>query len=146
MQGRARQAPEPERSASSKAEVESKLADVRRELDQGVQSSPTYPVEQAIEDWLKFGMADKAPKTISTLMVIVDPVTAKLGKFVLRNLTAEDVRKALVSIAETRASRTVRDTRAALVRVIAQARGLVARNVAALVKAPPGMAPGRPRP
>lgn len=106
MQGRARRAPALERSASSKAEVESKLADVRRELDQGAQSSPTYPVERAIEDWLKFGMADKAPKTISTLMVIVDPVTAKLGKIVLRNLTAQDVRKALVSIAETRASRT----------------------------------------
>lgn len=91
-------------------------------------------------------MADKAPKTISTLMAILGPVTAKLGKIVLRNLTAEDVRKALVSNAETRASRTVRDTRAALIRVItfARARGLVARNAAALVKAPPGMAPGRP--
>jgi hypothetical protein len=35
-------------------------------------------------------------------MEILDPATAKLGTIVLRNLTAEDVRKALVSIAETR--------------------------------------------
>jgi integrase len=133
-------------SGSSKAEVESRLAEVHRELDQGVKSSPTYTVEQAVQDWLKLDMGDKAPKTITTLTEILEPLTDKLGKIVLRNLTAEDVRKVLASIANTRASRTVRDTRAALVRVItfAQARGLVARNVAQLVKAPPGMAPGRP--
>jgi hypothetical protein len=111
----------------------SKLADVRRELDQGVKSSPTYTVEQAVEDWLKLGMGDKAPKMITTLTGILEPLTDKLGRIALRDLTAEDVRKVLASNTETRASRTVRDTRAALVRVIkfAQARGLIARNVAA---------------
>lgn len=64
----------------------------------------------------------------------------------LRDLDADHVIRALSVVAETRASRTVRDTRAALVRVItyAQARNLVARNVASLIKAPPGKAPGRP--
>jgi integrase len=65
---------------------------------------------------------------------------------VLRDLTAEQVSKALIKLAQARSTRTVRDTRANLVRVItsAQARGLVSRNVASLVAAPQGKAPGRP--
>jgi hypothetical protein len=67
---------------------------------------------------------------ITTLTGILEPLTDKLGRIALRDLTAEDVRKVLASNTETRASRTVRDTRAALVRVIkfAQARGLIARK------------------
>lgn len=130
-------------SAASKAELESKVDAARRELAQGVKSSPTYTVDEAVDDWLNLGMGDKAPKTIATLGDLLAPVTAQLGKSKLRELTSEDVRKALVSIAETRSSRTVRDSRAALVRVITfvQARELIGRNVAALVKAPPGKGP-----
>ena len=70
----------------------------------------------------------------------------EIGQTVLRELEADHVVSGLKAIAETRSSRTVRDTRAALVRAItyAQARGLVARNVASLIKSPPGKAPGRP--
>jgi hypothetical protein len=52
----------------------------------------------------------------------------------------------LIKLAATRSTRTIRDTRASLVRIItyAQARGLVGRNVVALIKAPKGQAPGRP--
>lgn len=62
----------------------------------------------------------------------------------LRGLTADQVSKALIKLAQARSTRTVRDTRANLVRVItyAQARGLVSRNVASLVTAPQGKAPG----
>ena len=70
-----------------------------------------------------------------------------IGKTVLRELEADDViRYGLQAIAETRSSRTARDTRAALVRVItyAQARNLVGRIVATLVGSPPGKAPRRP--
>ena len=69
-----------------------------------------------------------------------------IGKTVLRELEADDVIRGLQAIAETRSSRTARDTRAALVRVItcAQARNLVGRIVATLVGSPPGKAPRRP--
>jgi hypothetical protein len=95
-----------------------------------VKSSPTYTVDQAVEDWLKLAMTDKAPKTIATLNQILEPVTAQIGKTVLRDPTGEDLRKALVSIAATRSTRTVRDTRAALVRAItfAQSRDLIGRT------------------
>jgi hypothetical protein len=65
---------------------------------------------------------------------------------VLRELEADVILTALKAAAETHSSRTVRDSKAALVRVItyAQARGKVARNVASLIKAPPGKKPGRP--
>jgi hypothetical protein len=64
----------------------------------------------------------------------------------LRDLEADEVSKALIKLLATRSTRTIRDTRASLVRIItyAQARGLVGRNVAALLKAPKRQAPGRP--
>jgi integrase len=102
-------------------------------------------VEEAAEDWLA-SLSDKSPKTISTNREMLDPLLAEIGKTVLRELEADDVIRALQAIAETRSTRTVRDTRAAFVRAItyAQARNLVGRNVASLIKAPPGKAPGRP--
>ena len=133
-------------SASSKAALYAKLDELREELDQGVRSTRTYTVTKAVDDWLAGPMGDRAPKTIRTQREILSPVTEILGKTVVRDLTADDVSKALIKIAETRSTRTVRDTRAALVRVItyAQARGLVRRNVASLIKAPQGSSPGRP--
>jgi len=133
-------------SAKTKAELYEKLDELRDELDQGVRSSRTYTVTQAVDDWLAGPMADRAAKTISTQHEMLDPLTAVIGEIVLRDLTADDVSKGLIKIAATRSTRTVRDTRASLVRVItyAQARGLVTRNVAALIKAPQGQAPGRP--
>ena len=77
---------------------------------------------------------------------MLEPLLAVIGHRRLRDLEADDVIRGLQLVAETRSSRTVRDTRAALVRTItyAQARSLVGRNVAGLIKAPPGLAPGRP--
>jgi integrase len=102
-------------------------------------------VTKAIKDWLG-SLTDKAPRTVTTNAELLEPLKAEIGTVVLRELEADDVIKALTAIAETRATRTVRDTRAALVRVItyAQARNLVGRNVASLISAPPGKAPGRP--
>jgi hypothetical protein len=92
-------------------------------------------VAKAVDDWLDGPMADRAEKTIKTLREILDPATDILGQIVLRGLTADQVSKALIKLAQARSTRTVRDTRANLVRVItyAQARGLVSRNVASLV-------------
>jgi hypothetical protein len=75
------------------------------------------------------------PRRPSRRREILDPATDILGQIVLRDLTADQVSKALIKLAQARSPRTVRDTRANLVRVItyAQARGLVSRNVASLV-------------
>jgi integrase len=132
-------------SAATKTELYQRLADLKSELSQGIRSSGTYTVQAACDDWLG-SLTDKAPKTVQTQRELLAPLTAEIGKTVLRDLEADHVIRALQVIAETRSSRTVRDSRASLVRVItyAQARNLVARNVADLIKAPPGKAPGRP--
>lgn len=132
-------------SAKTKTELYEKLDELRQELSQGVRTSATYTVETAITEWLAT-LANRDPKTITTLTELLDPLKKSLGQHVLRDLTADDVLVALQQSAETRSTRTVRDSRAALVRVItyAQARDKVSRNVAALIQAPPGKSPGRP--
>jgi len=75
-------------------------------------------------------------------------LTELIRNIVLRDLTADDVSKALGKMSANRSTRTLRRARASLVRVVtyAQARGLVRRNVASLIKAPQGSTPeGRAR-
>ena len=133
-------------SAKTKTELGEKIEKLPEELAQGVHSSATYCVEQAVDDWLDGPMADRAGKTLSTQRDILTPLTEIIGKRPLRELEADEVSKALIKLAATRSTRTIRDTRTSLVRIItyAQARGLVGRNVVALIKAPKGQAPGRP--
>ena len=133
-------------SATSKAELLGKLDELQAEVDHGARTSRTYTVAEAVDEWLAGPMADRAAKTIATQREILAPLTEEIGQAVLRDLQADDVSKALGKIAVTRSTRTVRDTRASLVRVItyAQARGKVTRNVAMLIKAPQGQSPGRP--
>lgn len=132
-------------SAKTKTELYEKLDELRQELAIGVRSSATYTVDAAVKDWLE-SQADRHPKTVTTLTELLAPLRKSIGRIVLRKLTADEVLAALKESAATRSSRTVRDSRANLERAIthAQARGLVGRNVAALIKAPPGTAPGRP--
>jgi len=132
-------------SAKTKTEAYTKLGELRDELSQGVRSSASYSVAQALTDWLA-SLSDRTAKTVITLTELLAPLQGSIGHLPLRDLTADDVLKALRAAAETRSSRTVRDSRAALVRAItyAQARGKVGRNVASLIKAPPGKSPGRP--
>lgn len=103
---------------------------VRRELDQGVTSSATYMVEQAIEDWLQFDMGTRHPRRSPRRPTSWAPLERPDWQRVLRDRAAEDLRKALVSIGETRSTRVVRDARATLDRVItfAQARELIDGN------------------
>jgi integrase len=132
-------------SGKTKTEVYTKLGELRDELAQGVHSSGIYTVGQAIEEWIG-SITDRDAKTVQTIGELLAPLKESLGNKVLRDLTADDVLGALKDAAETRSSRTVRDARSNLVRAItyAQARGKVARNVASLISARPGTAPGRP--
>jgi len=132
-------------NGTTKREVQDRLDDIERELGLGVKASATYTVEQAVADWLG-NRGNLAAKTIQTKRELLAPILAEIGRAVLRDLEADDVIRALRASAATRSNRTVRDSRAALAAAItyAQARGKVGRNVAALVKAPPGMTDGRP--
>jgi integrase len=63
-----------------------------------------------------------------------------IGQVPLRDLTAQDVRRTLSKLAQTRSTRTMANTHNVLVRAIrhAEANDRVGRNVAALVKPPQG--------
>lgn len=132
-------------SGRTKTEVRDKLRELRRELDNGIQTAPHYTVGQAVDDWLAYGLADRSEKTISTRREVVTPLADLIGAVKLRDLTAADVRHALDEFATTRATRTVQDAHNCLVRAIryAEARDLVGRNVGALIRPPKGQE-GRP--
>jgi len=132
-------------SGRTKTEVKDKLQDLHDELRAGIRSSPTYTVQNAVDDWLAHGLQGRSAKTISTNREVLPPLTALIGAAKLRELTAADVRSALAELANTRSTRTVQIAHNALVRAIrhAEANDLVGRNVAALVASPKGLE-GRP--
>ena len=111
----------------------------------GFRSSPTYTVQDAVDDWLTHGLQGRSAKTISTNREVLPPLTALIGAAKLRELTAADVGSALAELATTRSTRTVQIAHDGLVRAIhhAEANDLVGRNVATLVATPKGLE-GRP--
>jgi integrase len=129
----------------SKTDVKDKLQALHEELRDGVHTSATYTVRQAVNDWLANGLDGRAPKTVSTYREVLDPLVGLIGSAKLRDLTAPQVRSALVTLSADRSTRTVQIAKNTLVRAIrhAEANDLVARNVAALVSVPTGQ-DGRP--
>ena len=132
-------------SGRNKTEVRAKLAELHDELNDGVVTDAGYTVAQAIRDYLADGLPGRAPKTIRTQREVLEPLLPILANVPLRELTAADVRSALIMLAATRATRTVSMTHAALARAIrhAEASDKVRRNVAALIDSPSGRQ-GRP--
>jgi integrase len=132
-------------SGRNKTEVRAKLAELHDELNDGVVTDAGYTVAQAIRDHLADGLPGRAPKTIRTQREVLEPLLPILANVPLRELTAADVRSALIMLAATRATRTVSMTHAALARAIkyAEASDKVRRNVAALIDSPSGRQ-GRP--
>jgi len=128
-------------SGQSKADVKTKLG----ALHEGLHTSATYTVREAVEDWLANGLDGRSAKTVSTYREVLDPLTALIGSAKLRDLTARQVRSALVKLSADRSTRTLQIARNALVRAIrlAESNDLVRRNVASLVSVPTGTA-GRP--
>lgn len=132
-------------NGASRSEVQDRLDEILDELRAGVIAPADYTIEQATEDWIE-SLGNLAPKTIKTKRELLAPLLDEIGTTVLRDLTTDQVLRALRASADTRSNRTMSDARAALSSAItyAQARGKVARNVVALVKAPPGKSAGRP--
>jgi integrase len=132
-------------SGRTKADVRDKLQVLHDELREGLRTSATYTVRDAVEDWLAHGLVGVSAKTVSTNREVLAPLLALIGAAKLRELTAVDVRSALTRLAATRSTRAVQMARGALVRAIrhAEANDLVGRNVATLVASPKGL-DGRP--
>jgi integrase len=133
-------------SDKTKAVVQDRLKALHSELDSGLRASPNYTVRRAAEDWLAEGLDGRSAKTITKNANVLAPILAIIGPRRLRELTADDVRQALMTMASRYSSAAVAMGHSALRRAIrhAEARDLVARNVATLVDDTPKGQAGRP--
>jgi integrase len=133
-------------TGATKTEAQQRLTAKLRELQQGIRTSGDYTVADAVTDWLRDGLDGRSDKIRQTYTEAVAPLLEVIGKKLLRDPTAKDVRRGLVAIAEDRSSRSVAIAHNAVTRSIqpAAAHDLVARNVAALAERPQGKAAGRP--
>ena len=129
----------------TKTEVREKLAQLQAEAKAGLKTSAFYTLSKAVDDWAAEALDGLAAKTVRSHVDLLKPVTMLIGNVPLRDLTAQDVRRALAKLAETRSTRTMASTHNVLVRAIrhAEANDHVGRNVASLVKPPRGKT-GRP--
>jgi integrase len=131
----------------TKAEVRDKLRDLHREADIGIRPRHDYTVGDTLDDWLAHGLDGLSGRTVTLYRGTIAPALKdQLGAIRLSDLTASRVHGALTALAARTSSRTVQIARNVLVRAIQHAErdGLVARNVAALVKPPKGRRAGRP--
>jgi hypothetical protein len=129
----------------TKTEVREKLKKLQAEADAGLKTSASYTVAKAVDDWAAEALDGLADKTVRSHVDLLRPVTMLIGNVSLRDLTAHDVRQALIKLAEARSTRTIASTHNVLVRAIrhAQVNDHVGRNVASFVKPPQGKT-GRP--
>jgi integrase len=132
-------------TAKTRAECAEALRKLHKEIAEGVKTSATYTLAKAVEDWLAEGLDGRSAETVKRNRSILKPILAKIGGTPLRDLTAHQIRAALVTHAKDHASSTIRLIRDNLERAIehAQANDHVSRNVAALVQPPQGST-GRP--
>ncbi len=132
-------------TGQTKTEVRDKLKALHRELDAGIRSSPSYTMALCIEDWLSQGLTNRSPSTLANYRHLADHAVSKLGAIKLRELTAKHVQMALMDLAGSLSTRSLRLIHQIIERAIrhAQAGDLVGRNVASLVTAPEGK-DGRP--
>jgi integrase len=129
----------------TKTEVRDRLRGLREDISSSVPAPAGYTVQQAVEDWLVSGLDGRSEATVAKYRSVLKPVVQHIGRAVLRDLTAHDVRRALTVLAREQSSATVAIAHNALTRAIrhAESRDLVRRNVSALVDTPGGQA-GRP--
>lgn len=137
------------RKASGKTMTEAKvkLKELIRDLDDGmIGAAGGYTVENAVRDWLAYGLNGRQDSTRKNRRILAKThIISALGSRKLRNLTAEDVDKWLADKAQNLSTSTVRRLHSILTQALrrAQARDKVKRNVALLCDCPTGQA-GRP--
>ena len=132
-------------SGRTRTEVKDKLKAVHSELGAGVRTVAGYTVDMAVTDWLAEGLPGRAAKTVEVYRDALRPVLAVVGRIPLRDLTVQDVRAALATMAVTHSTPTLQKAHNCLTRALrhAEGRDLVRRNVSALVDTPHGRQ-GRP--
>jgi integrase len=132
-------------SGHTKTAVKDELERLRSEMAEGVRTSGSYTLQQAVDDWLQEGMSGRSRKTIDKYRYVLKPVLACIGGRVLRELTAGETRNALSKLAASHSTDTVGIARLSLERAIrhAESSGLVRRNVVQLIDTPRGQV-GRP--
>jgi len=84
----------------TKTAVKAKLRQLRQELDNGVRSSATYTVGNALDDWLIGGLSGRSDRTRELYRDTVKPLREPLGDIKLRELNAGDVQQTLDALAE----------------------------------------------
>jgi hypothetical protein len=88
--------------------VKTKLEALHDELHEGLHTLATYTVGEAVEHWLTDGLDGQSAKTVSTFREVLHPLTALIGSAKLRDLTARQVRSAMVKLAADRSTRPFR--------------------------------------
>jgi hypothetical protein len=132
-------------SGQTRTEVKDKLKALHSELDAGVRTVQGCTVEAAVADWLAEGLPGRAAKTVEVYKDALRPVVTVIGRILLRDLTVQDVRTALATMAVTHSTPTLQKAHNCLTRALRHAEGRdpVRRNVSALVDTPHGRE-GRP--
>jgi hypothetical protein len=99
-----------ELSAKTKTEAKNRLKEILRDLDDGVTSTDDgYTVAQAVEDWLAYGLAGRAEKTITNRRILAEThIVGPLGARRLRELTADHVDAWLADRAKVLSTSTLR--------------------------------------
>lgn len=142
------------RSAENKTAAKDKLKDLIREFeDDGTVATKRHSVEEAVRDWLRFGLNGREQSTREKLTNLAQQhVIPALGGRWLNNpnrqneLSADDIDAWLEEKSEILATRTLQDLRSILKRSLdrAQRRGKVKRNVVLLCDELPTGKEGRP--
>lgn len=129
-------------SGKTKTEAKNKLKEIIRDYEDGLTLVPgDYTVEQAVNDWLAYGLSGRAQKTVDLYTTACHKhVIPALGKRKLRDLSTEDVDKWLATKSKTLSTRTLQIIRSCLNRAVrrAMARDRVKRNVVDLCGVPVG--------
>ena len=103
-------------SGRTRTEVKDKLKAVHSELGAGVRTVAGYAVDMAVTDWLAEGLPGRAAKTVEVYRDALRPVLAVVGRIPLRDLTVQDVRAALVTMAVTHSTPTLQKAHNCLTR------------------------------
>src|SRR5437762_4393211 len=86
-------------SGKTKTVVQDRLRALHADLESGLRTGPNYTVQRAAEDWLKEGLDGRSAKTIKKNENVLAPILTAIGARRLRELTADDVRQALTTMA-----------------------------------------------
>ena len=76
----------------TKAEVRDKLRELHREADLGIRPRPRYTIDDALDDWLAYGLDGVSARTVTLYQgTIVAALKEELGAVRLRDLAASRV-------------------------------------------------------